>query len=269
MVGFEGEFAVYAEDQAGNRIEINADESWETASCIKVAVLIELFRRVARGDFDSSKKLPFNEENNTLGSGILKFLTPGSFDLSLKDLATLMIIISDNVATNILVDFLGKEAINQTCLDLGLKETKLLEKIYFKPDQEAAIGRTTCREYIQQFKLIKEEVFGPEATEEMMEILKNQQLNTMLNRDLPISLLQPSQPGEKPLVEIASKSGSLKNCRNNGGIIFTPSGYYYLAIFTKDFSDPYYYNDQVVNLWAPRINKVLFHHFIAKQGSFL
>ncbi len=266
MEGFPGQYAVYLEDEKENKIEIQADEKWETASCIKIAILIELFRWVNLGEISLSDKIPFTEENHTMGSGIMRYLTPG-MELSLHDLATLMIIISDNVATNILIDFLGMKNINSNCLNLGLEKTKLKEKIYFKPDTPTVIGETTCREYIQMFKLIKKEVYGPQATEDMLAILKNQKFSSMLTRFLPIGLLQSSTPGEKPEIEVGSKSGSLKNCRNDGGIVFTPRGDYYIAVFTKDFSDSYYHMDHISNCWAPRINKLVFQHFLARGGS--
>jgi len=267
MVGFPGDFSVYIEDEKGNRVEIDADQIWETASCIKVAVLMELFRLVSLGEISSSAKLTYTPENYTLGSGIMRYLTPG-MELTLKDLATLMIIVSDNVATNILIDFLGRENINSTCKKLGLENTRLKNKIYFEANKPATIGETTAKEYIMLFKLIREEVFGPVATEEMEDILKNQRLNLMLTRFLPINMLQAKNPGEKPELEIGTKSGSLENCRNDGGIIYTPLGDFFIAVFTKNFSDPYYHNDHVANYWAPRISNIAFHHFLGKGGSF-
>lgn len=267
MKGFPGKFALYAEDENGSKLEIQADQSWETASCIKVAVLLELFRRVSGGEISLEKKLPFNPKNHTLGSGILRHLTPG-LELSIQDIATLMIIISDNVATNILIDLLGINAINSTADNLGLKQTRLLNKIYFSGETPTLIGETTCREYIQMFKLIKNNVFGREASEKIWDILQTQQFNGMLTRFLPISMLQSASPEESPEISVGSKSGSLENCRNDGGVVFTPLGHYYIAVFTKDFPDPYYYNDHIAHQWAPRINKILFHHFLARGGSF-
>lgn len=267
MDGFPGEYAFYAEDQRGNRIECCSDEPWETASCIKVAILLELYRCIAAGELSETEKICYNEENHTTGSGVLRYLTP-SLELTLRDMATLMIIISDNVATNVLIDLLGLESINATCSELGLEHTKLLKKIFFSNEEEVTVGQTTPREYSMLFKLIKGDVFGLEASRSMLDILKQQNFTNFFTGHLPVSLVQSKQKGEEPSVQIASKSGSLKTCRNDGGIVFTPWGHYFLTVFTKNFHDPYFYNQHITNTWVPRINHMLYHQFAALQGSF-
>src|SRR5665647_3032405 len=91
---FSGIMGIYADDFKGNTIEINADEEFETASCIKVPILVELLRNINEGKICLTDKLKYNKENFVVGSGILRSLSYG-LELSIIDYATLMIIVSD------------------------------------------------------------------------------------------------------------------------------------------------------------------------------
>ena len=117
-VSFSGEFGVYANDLRGNVIGVRADEPFETASCIKAFILADLYRQAAEGKKNLSDRLTYTAENQIDGSGILQSLEIGT-ELSVKNLATRMIIVSDNIATNILIDYLGLGHINETIAALA------------------------------------------------------------------------------------------------------------------------------------------------------
>ena len=108
----------------GEELRVNAEEQTATASTIKVPILIELFRQVDEGTVDLDTRLTLSQEARTVGSGILRELSPG-LDLTLRDYATLMIVVSDNIATNVLIDLLGIDRINQTMAEFGFSQTKL------------------------------------------------------------------------------------------------------------------------------------------------
>ena len=153
-----------------------------------------------------------------------------------------MIIISDNIATNMMIDLLGIDNINNTCNDLGLKDTVLHNKIDF--EKYPKLGTTTPKDYGRLFEMIyKEELWSKELSQEMIEIFKKQHYNTMLTRNLPQYFLDSENTGDEELFSIASKSGSMDACRNDGGIVYTPYGGYVIALFTKEFVDNLYYND--------------------------
>jgi len=103
---------------------INPDELFPIASTIKVAILIEFFRRVEEKTLDPLESTIYKPEHKTMGSGVLKELTVGAVSLPLIDHATLMTTVSDNTSTNLLIDVLGIDNINNGLISLGLIQTR-------------------------------------------------------------------------------------------------------------------------------------------------
>ena len=266
VTSFSGDLSLYANDFKGNIIDINADEKFEAASTIKTYILIDLFRKVFEGKKDLNEKLQYTEENFVEGSGILRSLDYG-VELTVKDYATLMIIVSDNVATNVVIDYLGIDSINNTINDMGLKNTILHNKIDFETYPK--LGTTTPRDYGLVFeKICKEELWSPEISREMLEIFEKQQYNSMLTRGLPQYYLDSENTGDEELITIASKSGSMNACRNDGGIVTTPYGKYVLALFTKNFKDPLYYIDHESTVFGSKVSRLFFDQYIGLKGKF-
>lgn len=180
------------------------------------------------------------------GSGIIQYLD--KLELTSRNMAILMIIDSDNIATNIMIEYLGIENINNTIKSLGFKNTMLIcPKLDFNIYKE--IGKTTAKEYGELYiKLLNKEILKPEICEEILEILKNQLHNDLLIRKLPLQDLNEIGEENANIKYIASKSGGLgdkrymiSNCRNDGGIIATKFGSYIVSIFINNFND-YYWN---------------------------
>lgn len=266
VVSFSGKISFYANDFKGNIIDINANEKFEAGSCIKVFILTELFRQIYKKRINSNDKLIYTKENYVVGSGVLRAMDFG-VELNIKNLAILMIIVSDNIAANILIDLLGIDNINNTCEDLGLNNTILHNKINF--DKYECLGTTTPRNYGIIFeKLFRKELWSKEISEQMIDIFKNQHYNTMLSRNLPQYYLDSEDTGDEELIYIASKSGSMDTSRNDGGIIHTPYGSYVLAIFTKLFKDPLYYSDHESYTYGPKASRLLFDQYLALKGRF-
>ena len=154
FINFNGSFAIYANDYKGNKISINENEKFNAASCIKIFILVELFRQVYLNKKSFDEKLKYKKDNFVNGSGILQYLTEG-LELSVKDIATLMMIISDNVATNIMIDYLGINNINKTIKDLGCLDTELYFK--FESCEDKVFSITTAKDYSRIYELINEE----------------------------------------------------------------------------------------------------------------
>lgn len=266
VYNFSGKIGLYANDFKGNIIEINSDDKFETASTIKVFVLAELYKQIHEKKIDPNKILKYEKENYVVGSGILRDLDYG-IEMTAKSFATLMIIISDNIATNILIDLLGIDNINNTCMDLGLKDTVLHNKIDF--EKYSKLGTTTPRDYGKFFELLyKKELWSKEISEEMIEIFKKQHYNTILTRDLPQYFLDSENTGDEELFAIASKSGSMNACRNDGGIVYTPYGGYVISFFTKEFVDNLYYNDHESYRFGGKVSRLMFDQFLSLEGRF-
>ncbi len=266
IYNFSGMIGLYANDFKGNIIEINSRDKFETASTIKVFILAELYKQIYEKKISPNKILKYDKENYVIGSGILRDLDY-SVEMTAKSFAILMIIISDNIATNILIDLLGIDNINNTCQDLGFKDTILHNKIDF--EKHSKLGTTTPKDYGKFFELLyKKELWSKEISEEMIGIFKNQHYNTILTRDLPPYFLNSEDTGDEELISIASKSGSMDACRNDGGIVYTPYGGYVISIFTKEFVDNLYYNDHESYRFGGKISRLMFDQYMAFKGSF-
>jgi beta-lactamase class A len=124
-LGFAGEMAVYMKDLAsGEEIALDADRVYETYSVIKIPVMVEVLRRVENGDFSLADRIEVKAADMRLGSGMLAGLDAG-LQPTVKDLLTLMITISDNTATDLLADKVGRANVTRTMQGLGLKHTSI------------------------------------------------------------------------------------------------------------------------------------------------
>jgi beta-lactamase class A len=126
LEGRSGTFGVYARNLETNEVAgFNADRIMDTASAAKTFVLVHYCRLVDTGACDPHRRIVVGAEHRVLGSGVLRYLEPG-LQLTRDDLAWLMIIVSDNVATDLLVaEVGGPEAVNETMTDLGLPTARL------------------------------------------------------------------------------------------------------------------------------------------------
>lgn len=265
IVSYDGKIGLYVNDFNGNIIEKNADEEFETASCVKIFILTELLRRVHEKTLDLNQKLVYKKNNYIDGSGVIRSLSEG-LELSLIDYPTLMIIVSDNIATNILIEFLGIENINKTIVSFGLKQSKLHNKIDFEKYDK--LGTSTPREYAKIFELAyKNELYSKEISEKFIEILKKQHYNTMMTRDIAPYYLDSEDTGDEELISFATKSGSMNACRNDGGLVYTPFGGYALTLFTKEFYDPLYHNNHESYQFGSKVSNLILNHYLSLKGS--
>lgn len=262
---YDGTIGLYADDFHGNVIAMGADEPFETASAIKTYILAALFDRIGQGRASLEDKVTYEESHMVDGSGVLCALDPGAV-LRVKDAATLMIIVSDNIATNMMIDYLGIDEINACIQRLGCKNTRLHNSLHF--DRYEKLGTSTPKDYAGIFKrLARRELISPAADEKMLEILKKQHYNSMLTKDFPPYYMD-SDNTDEVLIHVASKSGSMDACRNDGGLIFTPYGPYVLVMFHKDFSDAMYYPAHPATVFGARISRMFLDQFLALEGRF-
>lgn len=161
-VNFDGKIAIYYDDLKGNIIKINEKEKYNAASCIKIFILIELFNRIQKGEIDRKFELEYLNKYYVNGSGVLQYLSK-NIKLPIIDIATLMMIISDNVATNILIDYLGIDNINKTIKNIGCLDTELFSM--FKSVEDEVFSETTAYDYYLVWKkLNNNELFNEKIT---------------------------------------------------------------------------------------------------------
>lgn len=264
LASYNGTLGIYVNDFQGNKVEINIDEKYETASCVKTFILGTLFDEVEKGRKSLQDILVYTKENEIEGSGVLVSLDYG-VELSVKNVATLMIIVSDNVATNMMIDYLGIDTINAFMQAQGFSETKLHNKINFT--QYNQLGTSTPRDYGRIFEMIcNEELVSVSASRQMLEIFKKQHYNSTLTKSFPQYFLDSEDTGEDELIYVASKSGSMNACRNDGGIVSTPYGKYVIVLFNKNFTDAIYYPDHPATVFSAKVSRLIFDQFLALKG---
>jgi beta-lactamase class A len=246
----------------GESASLNGDELFPTASVFKVPVIVELYRQVEERILSLDEKVILREEDKVPGSGILKELSPG-LSVSLLDLAALMMIVSDNTATDLVVEKVGKENINATLQRLGLERTVVVvdcRDVLFDlvdlndlPDEEKNISlfEAKARETSigGSWSLGVEENNVATATEmlRLLEMIVDGRAVSRQSCDAILETMRRCQTGGYritkylPLdrVEFAHKTGSLPGIRNDAGIVtLIDSGErYIISCFTRKAAD--------------------------------
>ena len=234
-----GKVALFARNlKTGETVEIDAARPVQTASTIKLPVLIEAFAQVQAGKRRLDDKIILRATDKVQGSGVLQFLHSG-IELTLEDALWMMVIESDNTATNLVLDQVTIPAVNARITRMGLKDTYLYKKVY-KPaegpmpaDQKKfGLGKTTAREMESVMESIETCALGDKKLcHKMIEILKNQQYHNMIPHYL--LGLDPSE-SESP---VADKVGALDASRSDVGICYGKNGPIVMSIYTYENKD--------------------------------
>lgn len=264
LVSYDGQMGIYISDLKGHVITKDADEFFETASTIKTYILACLFEQIEKGKASLEDQLVYEKKHFIDGSGVFRSLSFGT-RLSVKDVATLMIIVSDNIATNMMIEYLGIDTINQCIQGLGCEHTALHNPIdFYNYDR---LGTTTPRDYASMFeRLAKGELVSKEASRQMLEIFKKQHYNRMLTKYFPAYFLDSEDTGDEELIWVASKSGSMDACRNDGGIVGTPYGLYVIVLMNKHFQDAIYYDEHPATCFGAKVSRLVLDQFLALEG---
>ena len=269
LTGLDATLCIYADDLRGHTVELGADEAFESASTIKIYILGCLFDRVQAGKASLDDILTYEARHYVDGSGLLRTLGEGA-KLRAADVATFMIVVSDNIATNMLIDYLGIDTINAFIRSIGCTGTKLHRSLR-SDNWSEPLGTITPRDMGRFFSLLaKGELVSPEASEAMRRIFRSQQYNTMLAGSLPPYYTDSEESGADPdLIYTASKSGSMNACRNDGGLVHTPYGDYVLVMMCKDFANKLEVKDHPAFIYGGRVSRLLFDQYLALEGSFV
>jgi beta-lactamase class A len=211
----------------GETLQWSPEARFPAASVIKIPILVEAFRQEQAGRLRLDERLPIRPEDKVGGFGILKEL-PSVESVSLLDLLTLMIIISDNTATNLCIERVGMDAVNGTMGSLGLRATVLQRKMMDMAARERGLDNFTSAGDIARLLelLATDQALTPEGCARALDILARQQVNDRL------PLLLPSE------VKVVHKTGELPGLRHDVGILFIDSRRVVIAALTKDVSAP-------------------------------
>lgn len=259
---FYGNVGIYFDDLKGNTFVFCEEEEFNGCSCIKLYILIALFQKMKEENLSECTKLEYKEGHYVDGSGVIQFLATG-LNLSLIDTATLMMIISDNIATNMLIDYLTIPYINKVIKNMGCKKTKLSSRFRCVEDEPFSI--TTPKDYYLAWtKLYKNELFDTETTNKIVNIIKNGLYHEMVGDGIDTIYKQSSNPLVK---YIATKSGKYMYTRCDGGIVSTTLGDYICTIFIHSIKDYNYMNDEYMYSKGREISKLLFEYFLSLHNK--
>jgi beta-lactamase class A len=251
---FKGKVGLFAKNlDTGETYALNADERVRTASTIKIAVMIEAFARVSEGKAKWSDELVLTKEKKVSGSGVLSELSD-NLHLSLRDAVNLMMILSDNTATNLVLDVLTTDAVNARMESLGFKQIKINRKVMSGGESVAGkdpenkkygLGFATPREMVMVMeKLERGEIISQAASKEMIDLMKREQARYAIGRslwDLPM----------------ASKYGALDRLRSAVGIIYSKKGKIAMAISCDDMPEIMWSVDNPAYLLMSQVSDVL------------
>jgi len=251
---FKGKVGLYAKNlDTGETYAVNADERVRTASTIKIAVMIEAFARVSEGKARWTDEVMLTKEKKVSGSGIL-FELSDNLHLTLRDAVNLMMMLSDNTATNLVLDVLTTDAVNARMESLGFKQIKINRKVMGGGDSMAGkdpenkkygLGFATPHEMVLVMeKLERGEIISPAASKEMIELMKREQARYAIGRSLP----------DLPM---ASKYGALDSLRSAVGIIYSKRGRIAMAISCDDMPQIMWSVDNPAYLLMSQLSEVL------------
>ena len=197
---------------------LNANEVFPTASTIKIAILAELYRQAQQGKLKLTDTYTLQQSDLVGGSGISNVLTPGLTRLALRDVAALMISVSDNSMTNVLIDRVGLENVNTLLDSLNLTHTRLRRKMMdIKAAAEGRENVATPRELTQLLEALhRGKVLNKQFTDDYFSLLSTPK-SSYIPRELPEDL------------KIANKPGELEGVRNDCGLVFNANRPYILC----------------------------------------
>lgn len=261
----QGEVAVYYRDLgSSDSLLLGADLRMHAASTMKVPVMIQLFADAHEGLLRLEDSLPVKTSFSSIVDGSPYELRreddsdTSLYDavgqkVSLRHLTELMITVSSNLATNLLVERVGAERVTATMRSLGADSIQVLRGVEDGPAFRAGLSNTTTARDLGVVlaALGREEMVSPAASREMLEIMSRQQFGTKIPARLPDG------------IRIAHKTGRITGISHDAGIVF-PEGLpaYVVVILTRGFE-----SSDTADSVAARISRILFDHHLDKHGG--
>ncbi len=256
--GHAGKVAVAVKHlKTGESFAYQADVPMPTASLIKFPVMIEAYRQAKEGKVDLNKMLTLREEDKVPGSGILTQHFSAGANISLRDAIRLMIVYSDNTATNLVLGEIGLQAVADEMQRLECRNTRINALVFRREtsiapqrSKQFGLGSTTASEMLRLFELLhKKELVDADSSARMLDHLKHCEDRTKLASRLPSR------------VAIAHKSGSVSQVRCDAGIIYSSSGPIAICVLTAENDDRRWSNDNAGNRVCGAIAEAALRHF--------
>ncbi|MCA9193422.1 MAG: serine hydrolase [Planctomycetales bacterium] len=242
---------------SGEKYQYRADEIMPTASLIKLPLMVSTFGKFHRHELVREQMLTLDADDKVPGSGILTAHFSAGTQISLLDAVHLMMVYSDNTATNLVARATGLEQVRKDMHDLGLPNTSMNSPAYRRdqsiaPEQSAkyGLGNTTAAEIVSLLaKIERHQIFTAEICEEMKSHMLACEDKTKLVRFLP------------PKIKVAHKSGEISAARCEAGIIFGQSGPIAICVMTAENEDKDFYDDHPAHVLIGRVAEEAWLHF--------
>ena len=251
LKSMEGDFSIILKDLKSGSVlfEQDAERQIPSASTIKMLIMVEAYRCFLAGKLDLNEKISINNAKKVEFSLISEMNTD---QYTVKDLILLMMTISDNTATNVLIDLLGMENINNIGIELGLKGTILQRKMMdFEAARKGRQNLTIPSDLLNLMeKLYKNEILTQSSCNEMLKIMSTVISKDFMIRDLPVD------------TRCAHKPGELDEINHDVGIVYTPSGDYALGIFATGLKDNISGRNYIAQL-----SKEIFDHIVKNEKT--
>ena len=230
--GRGGELAISLRHlERGEAYDHLAQEPFVAASTIKVPILVALYAAAAQGRLRFDEEIALRAEDQVTGSGVLQVLSPG-VRLPLRDLAELMIVVSDNTATNLLLERVGIDAVNACMAEMGLQATRVLRALQVVPAGARGSNTVTAGELATLLlRVAQGQAVSWDACRRMVATLRRQQLRQGLPARLPPA--RGGAVGALPAWELAHKTGSLSDHEHDIGLLYLPGQTIALAVLTR------------------------------------
>jgi len=241
---FQGTVSLYAKNlDTGETVGIRPSDPVRTASTIKLPILTAVFDHVAAGKAKWSEPLTVTPQDKVSGSGIIGTEFSDGVQLPLRDVAHLMIVLSDNSATNMILERFTADAVNAYLDKIGIKTTRSMRKVRgdgtqlkaaegwsaagkLPENQKYGLGKSSPLDMVTILeKLERGEIVSPEASKEIIAILKRCQDSAGVRRKLPG-------------VSIANKTGALDALRSEVALVYSKGGRIAMAITADDMPKP-------------------------------
>lgn len=218
----DGVMGIAIEDlTTGDHFFLHEDEVFAQASSIKITVLADLYLQAQQGKLKLTDLYTVQSSDLVQDSDIMNGLTPGVTRVTLRDLATMMVAVSDNAATNVLIDRVGMQNVNAMLDSLGLTHTRLRRKMMdLEAAQQGRENISTPRELMTLLDAIYHgKVLNKESTADFFKVLSTNKAS-FIPRNLP------------PDLKVANKPGELEAVRNDSGIVFVEGRPYVICVMT-------------------------------------
>jgi beta-lactamase class A len=226
---------VVADLDRNERWEWNGDELFYAASVIKVPIMAAVFQAEREGKLSLDDFIPLNERDYVGGSGVIQHFTPGT-KMSIRDIVLLMIIQSDNTATNMMIDLVGVEKIQETMKTLGMETSTFYNKLMISAEGRKHFNMLNANDVANLLiGIANREVVSAEASKEMLEIMKKQQIRDCLPEKFPSPYADTYD--DHIAWEFANKTGWVPGLRHDAGVLYTNGRRVVISAFSKDEDD--------------------------------